>query len=377
MDNGNYAKTDAIPSLQLFNCVHPDCAATFVREWRLKEHETIHTGARPLQCQEQGCSRRFSRKSHLTRHKLSHRGEKTLRCTYLNCARRFFSKDNLKRHVRYNHDDKDKYFKCHFQDCALTFRKRKAYKTHLATHGIASNFKCLKEGCGAKFETAAARRSHEKTHAGYPCPQPGCQMVARTWGKLQEHLLEHPSATHTCKECPKKFKNRAALRSHRRSHAAQKPVLMCPSDGCQACFSTTFNLQHHIRKVHLQLLKHRCYFPGCTRTFAMQESLHRHILHHGPDAGKLKQKRQRSSKSWQKRLERRHQPPLVEDDLRRLFTQQMSFPRRGKLEANLSCLFNERKIPRHVDPEVNLRDLFSLKPPRPLRSEALIPLPTC
>ncbi|XP_061088505.1 P43 5S RNA-binding protein-like isoform X2 [Conger conger] len=375
--DSNYSKTDAIPRLQLFNCVHPDCAATFVREWRLREHETIHAGTRPLQCQEQGCSRRFSRKSHLARHKLSHCEERTFRCTYLNCASRFFNVDNLKRHVRYNHGDKDKYFKCNFQDCTVTFRKRKAYKMHLATHDIASNFKCMKEGCGAKFETPGARRAHEKTHAGYPCPQPSCQVVAHTWGKLQKHLLEHPSATLTCKECQKEFKNRAALRCHKRTHATQRPVLMCPSDGCQAYFSTTFNLQHHIRKVHLQLAKYRCYYPACTRTFAMQESLNRHILRHGPDGGKVKQKRPRSSKKWLKRLDRQHQPPLVEDDLRRLFAQQMRFSRRGKLEADLSGLFNERKIPRHVDPEVNLRDLFSLKPPRPLQSPTPVPLPMC
>ncbi|KAJ8364510.1 hypothetical protein SKAU_G00133410 [Synaphobranchus kaupii] len=377
MDSSNYAKTDAIPRVQLFNCVHPDCAATFVREWRLKEHETIHTGARPLQCQEEGCSRRFSRKSHLTRHKRGHRGEKTFRCTYLTCARIFSNADKLKRHVRYNHNDKDKYFKCHFQDCTLTFRKRKAYKIHLGTHGITSNFKCMKEGCGAKFETPVAFRAHEKTHAGYPCPQPSCQVVARTWSKLQKHLLEHPRVTRKCEQCQKEFNKRAALRCHKRTHALQKPVLLCPSNGCQAYFTTTFNLQHHIRKVHLQLLKYHCYYPDCTRTFAMQESLNRHILHHGPDGGRVKQKRQRSNKNWQKRLERRHQPPLVEDDLRRLFTQQMRFSRRGKLEADLSSLFNERKIPRHVDPEVNLRELFSLKPPRLLQPKPEDPLLMC
>ncbi|KAJ8245947.1 hypothetical protein GJAV_G00262010 [Gymnothorax javanicus] len=332
--------------------------ATFLREWRLKEHENTHTGARPLQCLEKGCGRRFSKTSHLTRHKLGHHGEK-----------------KIQRHVRYVHGDKSKYFKCQFQECSLTFRKRKALKTHLATHGIASHFKCTKEGCGAKFETSAARRAHEKTHAGYPCPQSGCQVVAHTWGKLQRHLLEHPAAVHTCKECQKEFKKRAALQRHKRTHAMQRPVLMCPSDGCQAYFTTTFNLQHHIRKVHLQLLKYRCYFPDCTRTFAMQESLHRHILRHGPDEARVQQlKRHRAKKNWQKRLERRHQAPLVEDDLRRLFTQKMRFSRRGKLEADLSCLFNERKIPRHIDPEVNLSNLFSLKPPRPTQPNAQGPL---
>ncbi|KAJ8414308.1 hypothetical protein AAFF_G00051780 [Aldrovandia affinis] len=377
MDGMNYGKVDAIPRLQLFNCTHPDCGATFVREWRLKEHETVHTGLRPLQCQEQGCGRRFSRKSHLNRHKLSHGGEKTFRCTSLGCDGCFFNADNLKRHVRYNHGDKETYFKCRFPDCTLTFRKRRTYKIHLGEHNAASNFKCTKEGCLEKFDSPVARRAHEKTHAGYPCPQPSCQVVESTWGKLQKHLLKHPGVTYTCKQCQKELKKRAALRRHMRTHALQKPVLLCPSDGCHAYFSTTFNLQHHIRKVHLRLFKYCCYYPDCARTFAMQESLNRHIQRHGPDGGKVKQKRRRSDKNWQKRLERGHQPPLVEDDLRRLFALKMRFSRRGKLEADLSGLFNERKIPRHVDPEVNLRDLFSLKPARPLQSKLEAVLPVC
>ncbi|KAG7492256.1 hypothetical protein MATL_G00012580 [Megalops atlanticus] len=266
---------------------------------------------------------------------------------------------------------------CRHPHCTLTFRKRKAFKMHLSAHGTAPNFKCTKEGCGAKFVTAVARRAHEKTHAGYACPQASCQVVEHTWGKLCKHTLKHP-VTYTCKQCLKAFKKKEALRYHKRIHALQKPVLLCPNDGCQAYFSTTFNLQHHIRKVHLQLLKFHCYYPDCSRTFAMQESLNRHILLHGPDGGKVKQqKHQRAKKTWQKRLGRRHQPPLVEDDLRRLFALQMRFPRRGKLEADLSGLFNERKIPHHVDPEVNLHDLFSLKLPCPPLLKTEVPLPTC
>ena len=37
-------KADAAPRLQLFNCMHADCGATFTRKWRLDEHESVHTG---------------------------------------------------------------------------------------------------------------------------------------------------------------------------------------------------------------------------------------------------------------------------------------------------------------------------------------------
>lgn len=141
--------------------------------------------------------------------------------------------------------------------------------------------------------------------AGYRCPHDDCQVVEHTWGKLKKHMAKHsgkyivvilqvmynPShtsmyggkelllilliflkATFACQVCKKVFKKADALRRHKRIHASHKPVLVCPRDDCQAYFSTTFNLQHHIRKVHLKLLKYKCSFPECPRTFAMRVS---------------------------------------------------------------------------------------------------------
>ncbi|XP_058233450.1 P43 5S RNA-binding protein-like isoform X1 [Hemibagrus wyckioides] len=277
-------KVDAVARLQLFNCVHADCGATFTRKWRLEEHETTHTGARPFKCPVEGCARRFSRRSHLSRHALKHKG-KLLRCSAASCTKTFSNKDKLKRHVRYAHGDKERYFQCTSPGCGRTFRKRRLLKLHQATHGISSGFRCLKAGCNATFRTHIARKAHEKTHTGYRCPHSQCPVVEHTWGKLLKHTAKHP-ASHTCSMCKKLFVKRETLRRHKRTHALQKPVLLCPSEGCQAYFSTTFNLQHHIRKVHLKLLRHRCSFPGCDKAFAMRESLIRHLLHHDPDAAK-------------------------------------------------------------------------------------------
>ncbi|CAM9212758.1 unnamed protein product, partial [Lampetra planeri] len=284
------------PRLQLFNCTHSDCGATFTRQWRLKEHETVHSGARPYQCAITGCGRRFSRKSHLRQHLIQHQGLKT--------------------------------------------------------------FKCTKDGCDGVFDSHVARRAHEKKHKGYRCHHAECPVVEYTWAKLQKHMVKHP-ATFSCHACKKTFKKVDSLRRHKRVHASHKPVLVCPRENCQAYFSTTFNLQHHIRKVHLELLKYRCSFPDCPRTFAMRESMMRHLTRHDPG------KRQRPKKTWQKRLDGHHQP-LVEENLRHLFALRMRISRRTKVEANLSGLFNERKIPHYVDPEVNLRSLFSIRRPRPL-----------
>ncbi|XP_067088940.1 P43 5S RNA-binding protein-like isoform X3 [Osmerus mordax] len=190
--NGLCAEKLDVAPLQLFNCTHADCGATFTREWRLEEHQTVHTGAKPVQCKVEGCGRRFSRKSHLSRHALRHPGVKQFRCTFVSCTKSFFNADNLKRHIRYAHGEKDKYFKCKFANCSLSFKKRRAYKLHLKVHGTSHNFKCSKEGCMFRFDSHVTRKAHEKTHAGYRCPQENCQMIVNTWGKLQKHMAKHP-----------------------------------------------------------------------------------------------------------------------------------------------------------------------------------------
>ncbi|KAM8844707.1 P43 5S RNA-binding protein-like [Spinachia spinachia] len=369
MNGAPCGEPDCGPSVPRLSCTHAGCGATFTRDWRLKEHETVHTGERPCLCTIAGCDRRFTRISHLRRHVLKHRGVKQFPCNSLNCKQSFFHAGHLKRHVRYAHGDKNKYFQCDQPDCTLTFKKRRAFKLHLQEHQVVVKSKCSKEGCAAMFDSPIARKAHEKKHAGYRCPRANCQVLEHTWGKLKKHMAKH-SAMFTCQACKKVFKKAEALRRHKRIHASHKPVLVCPREDCHAYFSTTFNLQHHIRKVHLELLKYKCSFPDCPRMFAMRESLTRHLLRHDLNATTLK-KRKRIKKTWQKRLDGHHLP-RVEEDLRSLFALRMRISRRAKVEINLAGLFNERKIPHYVDPEVNLRNLFGIKPPRLEEGEPVV-----
>ncbi|KAG2460535.1 P43 protein, partial [Polypterus senegalus] len=125
----------------------------------------------------------------------------------------------------------------------------------------------------------------------------------------------------------------------------------CDHEGCGATFTREWRLlehrtahtgEHHIRKEHLQLFKYSCYYPDCAKVFAMR----------------VKQKR--PDKSWQKRLggSSSQKAPVIEEDLRALFEQKLHFRIHSKVECNLSGLFNERKIPRIIEQEVGLRELF-------------------
>ncbi|KAK2833157.1 hypothetical protein Q5P01_017046 [Channa striata] len=371
MNDAGGGKPACGPERQIFSCAHADCGATFSRQRKLREHETLHTGQRPCQCAVPACGRRFSRSSHLRRHMLEHSGLKQFKCKFANCSKSFFHQSQLRRHVGYVHEDKNKFFKCNQPDCSLTFKKRRAFKLHLQEHDVSAKFKCLKDGCTAVFDSHIARKAHEKKHTGYRCPRDNCNVLEYTWGKLQKHVAKH-STTFECQVCKKVYKKADALRRHKRTHASHKPVLVCPRDNCQAYFSTTFNLQHHIRKVHLELLKYKCSFPDCPRMFAMRESMTRHSLRHDPGIITLK-KRPCRKKPWQKRVNG-HQLPLVEENLHRLFALRMRISRRAKVETNLASLFNERKIPHYVDPEVNLRNLFSIKQARPMEKPEAVPL---
>nr|XP_005998970.2 PREDICTED: P43 5S RNA-binding protein-like [Latimeria chalumnae] len=319
---------------------------------------------KPQACDYPGCERRFSRKSHLQRHKLLHEGQKQIRCAQADCKAEFYTKDKLKRHVEYVHGKKEEYFKCNYEDCGSTFKKRQAYKAHLTEHTKVLAFVCRKAECGMKFESVVKRNAHEKKHNGYPCTARDCQLVLPTWTKLLGHLETH-TAEYKCDQCSKVFKKQDALRRHRRSHALKKRVLMCPKEDCKMCFTTIFNLQHHIRR-HLQILKYSCYFPGCTKLFSMRESLIRHLVVHDPERKQLKLERGRPSVKWQKRLQNsrkngRHMI-LVEDNLTRLFNQKLGFRPKPIVESDLSSLFNERKFRHPVSQEVYLKNLFEKRP---------------
>uniref|UniRef100_A0A3B4YVK7 P43 5S RNA-binding protein n=1 Tax=Seriola lalandi dorsalis TaxID=1841481 RepID=A0A3B4YVK7_SERLL len=352
-------KPAAGPPRQLLHCTHAGCGATFTRQWKLKEHETVHTGARPCRCTTAGCGRSFSRKSHLSRHMLQHEGLKQFKCKFATCTKSFFDSNKLKRHARYCHGDKNKYFKCNQPNCSLTFKKRRLFKLHLKGHEVSATFKyvCSTTVCSQQGIVSCSLVKNQT--AALSCELRSVQMSI---------TVAQASTTISCQLCKKVFKKADALRKHKRIHASHKPVLVCPREDCQAYFSTTFNLQHHIRKVHLDLLKYKCAFPDCPRMFAMRESMNRHLLRHDPSATTLK-KRQRPKKSWQKRLNGHHLP-LVEENLNRLFALRMRISRRAKVETNLSGLFNERKIPHYVDPEVNLRNLFGIKQSRPLEEKS-------
>ncbi|KAG9474078.1 hypothetical protein GDO78_004398 [Eleutherodactylus coqui] len=246
--------------------------------------------------------------------------------------------------------------------CSKTFRKKKALKLHLSEHSGEPRYRCDQLGCEWKCNSKAKLTGHIRRHGGYRCSFQGCQSTSPTWSALQKHRKTHPLDL-KCGKCNKQCKNQGALRRHKLTHVLKPVVYTCPREDCKMIFTTVFNLTHHVRKIHLCLQPYHCYHAGCNHTFAMRESLLRHLVVHDPEKRKLKLKF--NLKCSARRVRRAQRPsPTVEQNLSRLFNLKLGFRSKIQLESNLSGLFNERRLRDPAEPEVNLSSLFYLPPVR-------------
>ncbi|XP_018415654.1 PREDICTED: P43 5S RNA-binding protein-like [Nanorana parkeri] len=346
----------------VFTCPTTGCKATFRKKLRLQDHMTKHTGQKPFRCDKPGCGKMFFQKSKLQCHLQKHLGVKKYICSASECRAAFLTKRRLKYHQQCKHGNTGP-LTCSVSGCFKTFHKKKALKNHLSEHKVEPRFACDQAGCEWKGPTSASLTAHRRRHAGYRCPFPGCQATSPTWSTLQKHRKQHPLDL-LCPKCKKSFTKEAALRRHKVTHLDKKVTLTCPREDCKLTFTTVFNLTHHVRKEHLCLQPYHCYHAGCNRTFAMRESLLRHLVVHDPNKKKMKLKfnLKPSKKHFRRAL---CQLPVVEQDLSRLFNQKLCFRSKTLLESNLSILFNERLLRDPADPEVNLSNLFQRFPVRP------------
>ncbi|KAH6828659.1 transcription factor IIIA [Perilla frutescens var. hirtella] len=236
-----------------------ECGASFQKPAHLKQHMQSHSLERPFICSVDDCQSSYRRKDHLTRHVLQHQG-KLFECTVEGCKRRFTLQGNMTRHVKEFHDE-----------------SASADVKHPAQHV------CPEHGCGKVFKYPSKLRKHEDSHVKLDsveafCTEPDCMKYFSNEQCLKEHIRScHQHII--CDECGTK-QLKKNIKRHMRMHEEGPPLerIKCSFKGCPLTFSTTSNLNQHVKAVHLELKPFVCGMTGCHQRFAFKHVRDNHEI---------------------------------------------------------------------------------------------------
>ncbi|EDV96497.1 GH16275 [Drosophila grimshawi] len=227
------------------------CAAQFLNEQRLLSHKRRH-GKSLFPCPEPGCDRGYSHKHTLTLHmrkchKLG-KEHKSYVCEF--CGKLFDTISLLNTH-RFTHKDKlAQPFACEDPNCERRFSTKQLLKIHMMRHAGIKNYTC--SYCGVQKTTRTELKIHlnyhtlERTYACHLCSTVCysssnlnkhirtiherarnylCRYCERAFiqpeTRNQHELIHTGEKPHECVECGRRFRQKAALRSHYKIHARQ------------------------------------------------------------------------------------------------------------------------------------------------------------
>ncbi|XP_058145774.1 zinc finger protein 42 homolog [Dasypus novemcinctus] len=130
----------------------------------------------------------------------------------------------------------------------------------------------------AEFARKKPRQAEDAAPEILLCPHSGCPKKLRDRAALRKHCLVHGPRDQVCAECGRAFREGSKLRRHFLVHTGERPF-QCTYEGCGKRFSLDFNLRTHVR-IHTGEKLFVCPFEGCIRRFVQSNNLKSHILTH-------------------------------------------------------------------------------------------------
>ncbi|KAI1007318.1 hypothetical protein K3495_g895 [Podosphaera aphanis] len=260
--------------LKNFRCTYAGCCKKFNRPAKLAAHMRSHTNERPFVCNFEGCGKSYLQDKHLKHHiKSSHTQERNFQCEWEDCKKKFLTATRLKRHLEV-HRGQDRFRCTEFPPCDQTFRKHQTLQRHIRSdHFQLAPYPCTYvdpvtgEACTSGFDGMTGLRQHEErvhSTARYFCSE--CTSTGTfnpdgtpthpgffSHNRLQAHIRkEHP----ICVFCNVKCRSQRELLSHIDSQHSGKSLserqkFPCNEPGCNKRFTKQYNLNTHVRTVHL------------------------------------------------------------------------------------------------------------------------------
>ncbi|XP_062548459.1 zinc finger protein ZFP2-like isoform X2 [Armigeres subalbatus] len=223
------------------------CDKKFATKTHLIRHERSHTNERPFKCHF--CPNSYKTQSVRNRHERTHTGEKGFGCDI--CGKRYRLQSVLKSHIASIHEEPKipegplPILSCDVEGCSYTTTKKGAFYNHKAIHQL--KFQCLL--CPKRFATGQRLEMHQFVHTGVK--------------KFQ------------CKQCPKSFLSKFTLDQHEAAHTNTTPF---PCEICGKIFMRQRSLKQHLLKHTDFTMNFEC--GHCSKKFKYRAELVRHEKTH-------------------------------------------------------------------------------------------------
>ena len=183
--------------------------------------------------------------------------------------------ETTREHLVMAHDSSKTIQKHKCPHCPKKFTKPSNLQFHIQNvHVTEKKYECSK--CDLKFKTSNSLSSHmRQKHHNLPnvlCPH--CPKLVNP-RFLKQHIKRcHETNPLVCDECGKTFQNEEKLKTHRKTHTKQEPLL-CPYFACQKVCNGRLAQRNHLKSVHgPKERNHQCSY--CSKMFATPGDVTRH-----------------------------------------------------------------------------------------------------